>query len=125
MPLFGGDNWGSPEFFTIAGQAAEGVFYTAPSESQSPEYASFSERYQAKYSEEPDIIGAYSYDAANAIFKAIKTANSIDAQKIRDTLLKVSFTGVSGDIAFHPNGDLKSEAFGRMTIQNGKAVNIN
>jgi len=125
VPLFGGDNWGSPEFITIAGQAAEGVFYTAPSESQSPEYASFSERYRAKYSEEPDIIGAYSYDAANAIFKAIKIANSIDAQKIRDALLKVSFTGVSGNVAFRANGDLKSEAFGRMTIQNGKAVNVN
>ncbi|MBN2131468.1 MAG: ABC transporter substrate-binding protein [Sedimentisphaerales bacterium] len=124
VPLFGGDNWGSPEFLTIAGEAAEGVFYTAPSDSKSPEYAAFAERYKAKYDEEPDVFGAYSYDAANAIFKAITAAGNTDAQRIRDALLNVSFVGASGDIAFRPNGDLKSEAFARKTIRNGQAVDI-
>ena len=124
VPLFGCDNWGSPEFITIAGQAAEGVYYTAPSESKSPEYAGFIERYKAKYNEDPDIFGAYSFDAADAIFKAVKSANSVDATKIKDALLNISFTGISGDIAFKENGDLKSEAFGRMTIKNGKAMNV-
>ena len=124
VPLFGGDNWGSPEFITIAGQAAEGVLYTAPSESQSPEYTGFAQRYKAKYSEEPDIFGAYSFDAANAVFRAVKVAGSTNAQKIRDSLLTVSFVGVSGHIAFRSNGDLKSEAFARKTIKNGQAVNV-
>ncbi len=124
VPLFGGDNWGSPEFLTIAGQAAEGVFYTAPSESKSPEYAAFVDRYKAKYGEEPDIFGAYSYDAANAIFNAVKAAESTNAQQIRDALLGVSFVGVSGDIAFRSNGDLQSETFARKTIKNGQEVNI-
>jgi len=123
-PLFGGDNWGSPEFLKIAGQAAEGVFYTAPSESKSPIYSEFAQKYKSKYGEEPDIFSAYAYDAANAILKSIDESKSIEAEKIREALLKVSFTGVSGDIAFLPNGDLASESFSRNTIQNGQAVSV-
>lgn len=124
VPLFGGDNWGSPEFRTIAGDAAEGVFYTAPSDSASPAFIEFSGRYKAKYGEEPDVFGAYAYDAAVAIFKAIESAGSVDTDKIRHALLKESFQGVSGDIAFRPNGDLLSEAFAKKTIKNGQAINV-
>lgn len=124
QPLFGGDNWGSPEFRNIAGDAAEGVFYTAPSESTSPEYTSFAKRYEVKYGEQPDVFGAYAYDAATAIFKAVEAAQTIDPLKIREVLLKVSFMGVSGEVAFRENGDLKSEAFARKTIKNGQAIDV-
>jgi len=124
VPLFGGDNWGSPEFLNIAGEAAEGVFYTAPSESTSPAFSEFAQRYKAKYGEEPDVFGAYAYDAAMAVFKAIEAAGTTDAVKVREALLKVSFEGVSGEIAFRPNGDLQSEAFAKKTIKNGQAVNV-
>jgi len=124
VPLFGGDNWGSPEFLNIAGDAAEGVFYTAPSESTSPAFNEFAQRYKAKYGEEPDVFGAYAYDAAVAVFKAIEAAGTTDPEKVREALLRVSFTGVSGEIAFRPNGDLKSEAFAKKTIKNGRAVDV-
>ena len=124
VPLFGGDNWGSPEFRNIAGDAAEGVFYTAPSENTSPTFSEFAQRYKAKYGEEPDVFGAYSYDAAMAIFRAIEAAGTADTVKVREALLKISFEGVSGKIAFRPNGDLQSEAFAKKTIKNGQAANI-
>ena len=124
VPLYGGDNWGSPEFRNVAGDAAEGVFYTAPSESTSPAFSSFAERYKATYGEEPDVFGAYSYDAAMAIFKAIEAAGTTNSEKVREALLKVSFEGVSGEIAFRPNGDLRSEAFAKKTIKNGQVGNV-
>ncbi len=120
-PLFGGDNWGSPEFRNIAGDAAEGVYYTAPSEITTPQYEQFAKRYEAKFGERPDVLGAYSYDAANAVFKAIESCKATEGEKIREALLKTSFPGVSGQIAFKPNGDVKSEAFARFTISNGEA----
>ncbi len=123
--LFGGDNWGSPEFLTTAKDAAEGVYYTAPSEGISSEYSEFAKEYQKKYGEEPDVFSAYAYDAATAIFKAIQNCKSTNPEEIRESLLNVSFLGVSGKIAFKPNGDLKAEAFARKTIKNGKAVNVN
>ncbi len=124
VPLFGGDNWGSPEFRNIAGDAAEGIFYTAPSESTSPTFSEFAQRYKAKYGEDPDVFGAYSYDAAMAIFKATEAAGTTDAEKVREALSKVSSEGVSGEIAFRPNGDLQSEAFAKKTIKNGQVVNV-
>ncbi len=123
-PLFGGDNWGSPEFRGAAGSAAEGVFYTAPSETTTPEYVEFAKRYQAKYEEEPDVLAAYAYDAADAVFRAIEACKSLEGDKIQQALFGVSFTGVSGQIAFKPNGDIKSEAFARFTIQNGEPVAV-
>ena len=123
-PMYGGDNWGSPEFLSIAANAAEGVFYTAPSENKSFEYEAFAKRYQAKFGEAPDVFGAYSYDAAMAVFKAIEACGSTEPEKIRDALLKVSFSGASGDVAFRPNGDVATKAFGRKTIKGGKPVNV-
>jgi len=70
------------------------------------------------------VFGAYAYDAAVAVFKAIEAAGTTDSEKVREALLRVSFTGVSGEIAFRPNGDLKSEAFAKKTIKNGKAVDV-
>ncbi len=125
VPLFGGDNWGSPEFRTVAGNATEGVFYTAPSNSTGPEFSAFNERYKAKYSEEPDVFGAYAYDAAMAIFRAVEAAGTTDPTKIREALLKESFQGVSGEIAFRSNGDLESEAYSKKTIQNGQVADVN
>jgi len=124
VPLYGGDNWGSPEFRTLAGDAAGGVFYTAPSENSSPVLSDFTQRYKTKYGEEPDVFGSYSYDAASAIFRALEAARVADPTKIREALLKVSFQGVSGEVSFRPNGDLKSEAFAKKTIKNGQAVDI-
>lgn len=123
-PMFGGDNWGSPEFLSIAANAADGIFYTAPSENKSPEYEAFAKRYQAKFDEAPDVFGAYSYDAAMAVSKAIEACGSTEPENIRDALLNVSFAGASGDIAFRSNGDVASKAFGRKTIKGGKAVNV-
>lgn len=124
VPLYGGDNWGSPEFINVAGEAAEGVFYTAPSESTSPAFIEFAKRYETKYGEAPDVFGAYSYDAAMAIFRAIEKVGSEVPSKIREALLSVSFEGVSGQIAFRPNGDLQSEAYAKKTIMNGQAVDV-
>lgn len=124
IPLFGGDNWGSPEFRNIAGNAAEGVFYTAPSESTSPAFRQFAQRYKAKYGEDPDVFSAYAYDAAVAIFKAIEAVGTTNPDKIREALFKVSFNGVSGEITFRANGDIRSEAFAKKTIKNGKPVDV-
>jgi branched-chain amino acid transport system substrate-binding protein len=51
--LFGGDNWGSPEFREIVGKAAEGVLYTSPAQGSSSSFRDFAQKYKAKYGEEP------------------------------------------------------------------------
>ncbi len=124
VPFFGGDPWGSPEFRSIAGDAAEGVLYTAPSESTSPTYEEFAKRYEVRYNEEPDVFAAYAYDAAGAVFNAIEASNSTQPEEIRGALLNTSFEGVSGHIAFRANGDVAAEAFARQTIRDGQVVTL-
>jgi branched-chain amino acid transport system substrate-binding protein len=120
LALYGGDNWGSPEFRTIADAAAEGVFYTAPAVSVSPEFSGFAERYRARYGEDPDVFGGYAFDAANAVFAAVRaTDGDLSTDRLRDALRSVTFMGVSGEIAFDENGDRITEGFDRKTIRNG------
>jgi branched-chain amino acid transport system substrate-binding protein len=120
VPLFGGDNWGSPEFVTSAGQAANGVFYTAPVEIASPAYAAFAEDFESRYGTQPDVFAAYGYDAAMAVFRAIGLSGTADPEAIRDALHEVSFEGASGHIRFKPNGDVDAQAFARRTIRDGE-----
>jgi branched-chain amino acid transport system substrate-binding protein len=122
--LYGGDNWGSPEFLDIAQNSAEGVFFTFPSDSKSPLYGNFAENYNKTYKEDPDIIAAYGYDAATAIYTALLKSNSLNTDSIRKSLLTAQFEGVSGKIAFKQNGDVISEGYGKRTILNGKSMSI-
>ena len=123
--LYGGDNWGAPEFRNIAGNSAEGVFFTFPSESQSPQWDNFVEKYRIKYNEKPDIFAAYAYDAATAIFEAMKKSKQLSADEIRSQLLLLDFEGLTGRISFKENGDIDNEGYGKRTIENGKLVTIN
>ena len=117
--LFGGDNWGAPEFIEIAQNAAEEACFTFPSDSDSPLWNEFVYRYQLKYKEEPDIIAAYAYDAATAIVEALVSVENYTAEEIRTELLKVDFEGVSGHISFKDNGDITQEGYGKRKIENG------
>jgi len=123
--LFGGDNWGAPEFINIAKDSAEGIFYTAPSQAKSTAYGQFEKKYLEKFGEKPDVFSSYAYDAATAILKAVEKAGSIDREMILNALKNISFIGVSGEISFKSNGDLKSEAFDKKMIQNGQPIIIN
>jgi branched-chain amino acid transport system substrate-binding protein len=123
--LFGGDNWGAPEFISIAGNAANGVCFTFPSDSKSPLWSDFVGNYKKKYGQEPDIIAAYGYDAATAVVEAFKKSSELTSNEIREKLLTVSFEGVSGKISFKPNGDVVSVGYGKRKIDNGKNISIN
>lgn len=116
VQLIGGDNWGSPEFIEKSGNAAEGVYFTGPTKSQSPEFPNFKEKFINKYGKEPDIFSAYAYDAANAVFKAINRAGEINTEKISQELRKITFMGVSGEIRFDEYGDLITQGFDRNKI---------
>lgn len=122
--LYGGDNWGAPEFIEIAQNAANGAKFTFPSDSKSPLYDEFKENYKNRYKEDPDIVAAYSYDAATAIILAIEKSGKIVSDSIRDQLLKLNFQGVSDKISFKPNGDVISEGYGKREIKDGKIIII-
>ncbi len=123
--LFGGDNWGSPEFLSIAKNGADGAYYTFPTENKTKLFDEFSVKYEKRFGVKPDILAAYAYDAATAVIDAIQKSKELTGEGIRNVLLNVSFDGVSGKIAFKPNGDLISTGYGKWEIKNGKSIELN
>lgn len=106
MPIGGGDGWDSSDLVKIAGEQPLNKVYFSnhySSESKDPLSVSFVKAYTAAYGAAPDALAALGYDAAIAMVTAIKTAKSTDGQKVRDTLAKLKFKGVSGTISFDAN----------------------
>ncbi len=101
----GGDGWDSPELFELAGDAADGSFFSThySPDADTPEVNSFLIAYQEKYNKNPDTFAALAYDAAYIMAQAIKRAGSSDGLAIRDAMAALTFTGVTGSFVFDEN----------------------
>jgi branched-chain amino acid transport system substrate-binding protein len=123
VPLFGGDGWEAPELLQIAGQAAEGTYYSThfSPESTDPAVQKFVQAYKAKFNNEvPDAMAALGYDSALVLVDAIKRAGSTDGAKIRDALAATKdFPGATGKTTIDQNRDASKPAT-IVTIAGGK-----
>jgi branched-chain amino acid transport system substrate-binding protein len=100
-PVFSSETLKDPVFLKDAAERAEGLNVIAVSDGT----PSFVELHQAAYKKDPDIYTAQSYDAYEAIFRALETGASTGTQ-VKDALYKVDFTGASGHVKFDANGDV-------------------
>ena len=105
--FLGTDGWDSPTLFELAGDAANGHFFTnhySP-DSDTPEVQAFIAAYGARYNGKiPDALAALAYDAFNMTVDAIKRAGSTEGSAIRDALAATQgFVGVSGTITMDEN----------------------
>ncbi|MEW6503156.1 MAG: ABC transporter substrate-binding protein [Chloroflexota bacterium] len=116
VPFIGGDGWDSPDLDLAA--AAGGYFtnHYSPDDPR-PEVVNFLKAYGEKYKDEsgnpkvPDALAALAYDAANVLLQAINDAGTTDTAKVKETLEKINFKGVSGNITFDANHNpIKSAA---------------
>lgn len=113
-----------PEILKIAGEAAEGLFYSYRSynsESGEEVIKKFVKDYKTKYGVEPDIFAALSYDAIRILAYAIKSGG-IDTEGIKSILYSIkNFPGVTGEITFDKNGDVTG-TISIKTVKQGKFV---
>lgn len=125
-----GDTWENATIIENAGADAEGIVLSTffdEAEPANDEAASFITGFKEYLVGigEPDIIPAVSalgYDAYITLLQAIKDADSVDTVAVRDALVNVSVSGVTGDIKFNEVGDAdKSLAFIK-TVEDGKFV---
>lgn len=71
----------------VAGDAVEGCIMTNVLYGNNPDYAEFSTKYNAKHTEWNANIFVYlMYDAVELLMYGIRTANSLDSEKIRDAI---------------------------------------
>jgi branched-chain amino acid transport system substrate-binding protein len=127
MPVFGADAWSVDELVQGAGNAADGVMYTYPSQFDGPEYQSFLNAFKSKYNEEPDVNAAGAYDAvkvlAMCISNVLKRGEPITGNNLRIQMEKVKgYRGATGITTFDKNGDPIAKEFSKMIIRNGKRM---
>lgn len=79
-------------------------------------------RYDAKYPGQFQVFSPYTYDATFLLVDAMKRADSTDPAIFGQRMIESSFSGVTGAIAFAPNGELKNPSMTLYTYRNGKKV---
>ncbi len=131
IPLMGGDGVDADKYITIAGKSAEGDYATAlgaPTNKLASAKTFLSDYAAAKYADPADPYGAASYDAANAIIKALvkATADGKTGQGLRDAVTKEvqgsDFDGVTGHISFDQFGDTNNKVLTVYSVKNGAFV---
>jgi branched-chain amino acid transport system substrate-binding protein len=109
--------------FLTAGDAAEGIFFSAPSfELENPNIQNYREAFKAKYGKDSDFMSANAYDAVKIIAMAIKHCDGIQSDCIRDYLYQLKdYAGVGGLTTFDKNGDVIKPVIIK-TIQKGQFI---
>ncbi|MBC7216408.1 MAG: branched-chain amino acid ABC transporter substrate-binding protein [Burkholderiaceae bacterium] len=127
--FFGGDGVCTTEIAKLAAGAktlenvvcAEG----GTSLAKMPGGLAWKARYDAKYPGQYQIYSPYTYDATMLFADAMKRANSWDPKVYIPELLKSNYKGVTANIAFEPNGDMKNPAISLYYYKDGKKTSLN
>jgi branched-chain amino acid transport system substrate-binding protein len=124
----GGDGMKDDAFIKAAGEAGEGVLASTVglTDAKMTTAAGFHAAYDAAgFADPASPYGAYAYDAANAIIRALPAvlngqSKPIDARTILSkALATVSFDGSSGKVAFDQYGDTLYPTFTLYVVKSG------
>ena len=118
-----GDGVCTTEMIKLAGPAISAdVFCTQAGipMDKMPAGKSFNERFLKRFSTPVQLYAPYSYDAASALIEAMKLADSADPARYLPLLQKVSFKGVTGNVAFDASGDIREGGVALYQHQSGK-----
>lgn len=112
VPLFGGSGQARKEFVAGAGSAAEGFTFGTGKilipetwGKESKEYAAatdFVTRYEARFSDKPDVFAGHAYDALNIVVEALKRAGAdADSSALREEIEATKdFVGMGGTFSY-------------------------
>jgi branched-chain amino acid transport system substrate-binding protein len=123
VPIIGGDTWETPEFIDVGRESVEGAVFStffASEYAASPVAETFLKEYRARYNKDPAAVTALGYDGYLVALDAIKRANSVSPQAIRDAIAKTQgFVGAAGTVTLDANGDATKSAFIK-SVKDGK-----
>lgn len=118
--FLGGDGIHTAEFMKLAGPAAEGVTASLPGvplESM-PHGPDFKQKFESKYGV-IQLYAPYCYDAMMVIAHAMQRAGSVEPAKYLPEMGKTNHDGVTANITFDENGDLKGGAISVYRVEGG------
>ncbi|MFN3692068.1 MAG: ABC transporter substrate-binding protein [Fervidobacterium sp.] len=112
--FLGGDTWEVPEIIEVAGEAAEGAYFSTHFDEKvmtTEMTKKFVEAFKKEYGKEPSAFAALGFDAYLVILDAISRAKSWKTEDIKNALTNTKgFQGATGSITFDENGDAIKDA---------------
>ncbi len=97
-----------PKTLEVAGDAANGMFFTFAYTKETPERKAFVETYKKMWNVKAvGTYAYYAYDAAMMVMSAVAKAGSAEAEKLAPVIRGNTWPGITGDIAFDEKGDRK------------------
>jgi branched-chain amino acid transport system substrate-binding protein len=123
-PLLAGDGVCSPEFLKLAGDAANILTCSMAGEAvdKLAKGSEFVAKYKARFNTDVQLYSPYAYDAVYVIAEAIKRAGSVDRAAIAAAVPATNYQGVTGNIVFDENGDIKGGAISMFTVKDGQLM---
>jgi branched-chain amino acid transport system substrate-binding protein len=129
VKYFGGDGICTDKLIELSGGAktlgnvvcAEG----GASLAKMPGGTAWKARYDAKYPKQFQVYSPYTYDATHVLVQAMVDAGSIDPKVYLPKLAAVNYKGVTANIGFESDGELKNPAMTLYMYKDGKKVPLN
>jgi len=117
-----GDGVQTGEFLKLAAEAGDGVYASSPGVplANMPQGSAFEQKYKAKFNQDIQLYAPYAYDAMNVLIEAMKKAGSTEPAKYLPELSKIQYQGVTGNIIFDENGDIKGGSISLYRAKGGK-----
>ncbi len=125
-PIVGGDGYDTPDIISVAGEAANGVWFSTHAlidpTGGTEGIKNFIAAYKAEYGNDPEnAFAALGYDAVYLLADAIKRAGSTDAQAIKKALESTSnFPGITGAITLTADAHVPRKGVTLIKIDGGK-----
>ncbi len=119
-----------PEFFTSAGKSAEGVVITDQPFScdGTTPMREFCDAYRKRFSERtPTLYGAAAYDILRVLSGVLQNSGSIgeaETKRIQQAFTGHTYHGVSGQLMFDEQGNIRDKDFVFRIAKSGKFVDL-
>jgi len=129
VKYLGGDGICTNELIKIAAgaKALDGVVCAegGASIAKMPGGTAWKAKYDAKYPGQFQIYSPYTYDATFVLVDAMKRANSTDPKVYTPKIIETNLKGVTANIKFESNGEIKNPAMTLSTYAGGKKTALN
>lgn len=121
-PLVGIGGLVGPTFLKLAGPAGEGTIVVEPGlpSYKGPQWTRFEASWKTRYRDEIYLYAPFAYDAVRVIVAAMREANSVEHDKVTAELHKIRYRGISGNIGFDKDGNLREPMFTLYEVRNGR-----
>jgi ABC-type oligopeptide transport system substrate-binding subunit/ABC-type branched-subunit amino acid transport system substrate-binding protein len=123
VPVIGGYQMDSPDLFSTAGEAAEGVIVPTVFNPDLPvkETQDFIKNFQSKYGVIPDMWAAQGYDAVRVLAYSVRESESTVPIVIASAMrILQDWNGVTGRYSFNFDGGITGKSLFFKEVRNGR-----